>query len=144
MSDQIDRFGDADIAVVTFAPLSDLVRYRDWMLAQMGQGRQPEDRHDDAGEPVAFLSDPERASYRALGVARTSYGRVYNPGTIRMYARLVRRGRRFRRPVHDTRQLGADVVLTGDGSIHSIFRPETPDSRPSIDQLVAAVDEARR
>ncbi len=95
------------------------------------------------GSQMAWLSDPDRRLYRALDLPRASLWRVYNPGTIRMYGRLLRSGRTMSRPVDDTRQLGADVVVAPDGALSTVFRPPSPDSRPSVEELIAAVDEAR-
>lgn len=92
---------------------------------------------------MAWLSDPERRVYRAFQLSRTSVWRVYNPGTLRMYAGLLRRGRRMRKPVDDTRQLGGDAIFAPNGSLHKVFRPASPDARPSMDELVDAVEASR-
>mgnify|MGYP003872793253 CR=1 FL=1 len=46
-------------------------------------------------------------------------------------------------PVDDTRQLGGDAVFGPDGRLHRVFRPPSPDARPSVDELVGAVGAAR-
>ena len=51
----------------------------------------------------------------------------------------IGKGRRLRRTHEDVRQLGADVVVDGRGTIVRIFRPPSPDARPTVDELVAAL-----
>jgi len=121
----LDQMGDVEVAVVTFAAPDELAPYR---------------RHLDLPFPV--LADPDRALYRRFGFPRASFRAVYGVGTMRMYARLVRQGRRLRRPVHDTRQLGGDVVVGPSGRIVEVFRPSSPDDRPSLTDLLAALDRA--
>lgn len=137
MSGHLQQLGDAHVAVVSFADRGHLSTYRDSLLPRLSVGERD-------GGGIDFLADPQRLTYRALGLSRTALHRVYNPGTIRMYAGLIRRGRRFRRPTEDTRQLGGDVVLTAAGEIHAVFRPASPDTRPSVEALVDAVEQARR
>ena len=107
--DHLDRFGDARIAVVTFATPERLAAYR---------------RHLDL--PFDVVADPDRQLYRLLGAERGSTRQVWSPGTIRMYARLIRAGRRLRRPTEDIRQLGADAVIGRDGSLRYLTLPSTP------------------
>lgn len=122
MRDQLDRFGDARVAVVTFAPPERLDAYR---------------RHLDV--PLAVLADPARMLYRALGVERGRRRDVWSLGTLRLYARLLRAGRRLQRPTEDVRQLGADVVVDREGRIRYLARPGSPDTRPPVDDLVDAL-----
>ena len=57
-----------------------------------------------------------------------------------MYARLIRAGRRLRRPTEDIHQLGADAVVGRDGTLRYLSFPSTPDARPPISDLIAALD----
>jgi hypothetical protein len=103
---------------------------------------------DDVGRLIAYaehlaitfpvLADPDRSLYQAIGAGRGSLRRVWSPGTIAMYAQLVRRGRRLRAPRDDIRQLGADLLIDGTGRLRRIWLPDGPDRRPSIDELVSA------
>ncbi|MEL6984092.1 MAG: AhpC/TSA family protein, partial [Actinomycetota bacterium] len=113
-------------AVVTFADSKRLAAHR---------------QHLDLPFPV--LGDPDRELYRRFGFGRGSLFDVWSPGTMATYARLLRRGRRLRRPTEDTRQLGGDVVIGPDGKLASIFRPRSPDERPTVQQLIEAVTDAR-
>lgn len=88
----------------------------------------------------AVLSDEDRVLYRALGLKRARLWRAYSPGTLLTYARLRAAGREIRRPVEDTRQLGADAVLV-DGVVRVLWRPRTPDDRPDTAEVLAVARE---
>lgn len=120
--DHLDQFGDATVAVVTFAEPARLAAYRIHL-----------------GLPFDVLADPDRELYRLLGASRGTVRQVWSPGTLRMYATLVRRGRRVRRPTEDIRQLGADAVVGRDGTVRYLALPASPDARPPIADLVAAL-----
>lgn len=96
------------------------------------------------GIDFPILADPDRSLYRAVGAGRGSLRRVWSPGTIAMYAKLLRHGRRLRPPSEDTRQLGADLLIGADGRLRRLWLPEGPDLRPAITELVAAVQDAER
>lgn len=125
MRDRLEDFGDTAIAVPTFVDQDRLAGHRD---------------HLDL--PFPLLADPDRTVYRRFGLGRAPLRRVYGPGVLRLYAELLRRGRRLRRPTEDTRQLGGDFVIDAEGRLAASFRPGGPDDRPSIDALVAAVRSA--
>ena len=119
--ERLDEFGDVTIAIVTFADPARLDAYR---------------RHLDVPFPV--LTDRALTLYRAVGAERGQARQVWSAGTIRTYARLVRQGRRLRRPTEDVHQLGADIVADRDGVIVYLALPRTPDARPPITDLIAA------
>ena len=123
MRDHIDQFGDASIAVVTFAAPERLAAYRDHLHL-----------------PFDVVADVNRILYRMLGAERGTNRQVWSLGTIRTYARLIRAGRRLRRPTEDIHQLGADAVFGRDGSLRYLSLPWTPDKRPAIEELIAALD----
>jgi hypothetical protein len=91
------------------------------------------------GVPFPVLADPERQLYELLGAGRGTLRDVWSPGTLVMYLRLIRRGRRLRRPTEDTRQLGADAIVDRSGRLHRLWLPSGPDHRPPLDELVAAL-----
>lgn len=97
-------------------------------------------RHLDI--PFPLLADPELSLYRRFGLGRGALHRIWNPGTLLLYAQLLRQGRRPQRPTEDTRQLGGDFVIGPDRRLGAAFRPRSPDDRPSVDALVAAVEQA--
>jgi hypothetical protein len=124
VGDHLDQLGDAFPVVVTFAhePI-ELAAYRS---------------HLDVPFPV--LADTDRELYRLLGAGRGSLKDVWSPGTIKMYARLMRRGRRLRIPTEDTRQLGADAVVDRTGRLHRVWLPPSPDSRPALAEVIAVIE----
>ena len=123
MRDHLDLFGDARIAVVTFATPERLAAYRDHLHL-----------------PFDVVADVDRVLYRMLGAARGTNRQVWSLGTVRTYARLLRAGHRLRIPTEDIHQLGADAVIGRDGSLRYLSLPSTPDRRPPITELIAALD----
>ena len=124
MRDRLAEFGDAHVAVVTFAAPDRLAAYRS---------------HLDL--PFDVVADVDRTLYGLLGAERGSNRQVWSLGTLRMYGRLLRRGRRLSRPTgDDIHQLGADAVVGRDGVLRLVSLPATPDARPPIDTLLAALD----
>ena len=123
MRDHLDQFGDANIAVVTFAPADRLAAYRTYLQL-----------------PFDVVADTDLTLYRLFGAERGTNRQVWSAGTIRMYARLILAGRRLRRPTEDIHQLGADAVIGRDGTLRYLALPPSPDARPPISDLIAAVD----
>ncbi len=85
------------------------------------------------------LSDRTRKTYERLGLGRAPLWRVYSPRTVLTYARAALAGHRLPRPVEDTRQLGGDAVVV-DGTVVHLWRPRTPDDRPTASEVLAAAD----
>ncbi len=121
MSDRLDEMGDAEVAVVTFASQRSLRGFRSRL-----------------GLAIPVLADEGRVAYRAYGLRRGPWWRVWGLATVRRYARLVAAGRRLRRPTEDTLQLGGDFVVGRDGRLVYVFRSRGPADRPSVDELIAA------
>lgn len=122
MRDRLAEMPEAVVALVTFTRQRNLRGYR---------GR--------LGLPYAVLTDESRATYRAYGLGRGRWWRVWGPATLRAYARLLRRGARLERPTEDTAQLGGDFVVDPAGRLAYAFRSKGPADRPAVDDLVAAV-----
>ena len=120
--DHLDQFGDARIAAVTFAAPDRLAAYRTQLRL-----------------PFDVVADTDRTLYRLLGAERGTNRQVWSAGTIRMYARLIRAGRRLHRPTEDIHQLGADAVVGRDGVLRYLSLPSTPDAWPPISDLIAAL-----
>jgi hypothetical protein len=87
--------------------------------------------------PGVVVADQQRVLYRRLEVGRAPLWRVYSPATLATYAAGLVAGHRLARPVEDTRQLGADAIMT-DGTVRLLWRPRTPSDRPSAAEVVAA------
>lgn len=92
------------------------------------------------GLDIPVLTDVDRILYDLLGAGRTSFAKVWNPGTLAMYGRLLVRGRRLRLLRDDTRQLGADALVDADGLLCHVWLPASPDARPSIAELTAEIE----
>lgn len=89
------------------------------------------------GWPGQILTDQERLLYRRLGIGRAPLWRVYSPATLATYAAALARGHRLARPVEDTRQLGADAIMI-DGVVRRLWRPRSPDDRPTATEVITA------
>lgn len=123
--DHLDQLGDVLPVVVTFTDdPRRLAAYR---------------THLQLDFPV--LADVDRSLYNLLGAGRGSTRQVWSPGTLAMYARLLRRGRRLRPATEDTRQLGADAVIDCDGRLTKLWLPASPDARPTMSDIVEVVHE---
>ncbi|MEO6123738.1 MAG: AhpC/TSA family protein [Ilumatobacteraceae bacterium] len=121
--DHLAQFGDATVAVVTFATPERLRAYRDHLAV-----------------PFSILADVDRVLYNLVGAERGTNRQIWSLGTIRLYARLLIKGRRPTRPTEDIHQLGADLVVGRDGIVRFLALPSTPDSRPPISDLIRALD----
>ena len=122
MRDRLGDLGDAVVALITFTRQRNLRGYRSRF-----------------GLPFAVLTDETRATYRAYGLGRGRWWRVWGPATLRAYGRLIRGGARAGRPKEDTLQLGGDFVIGRDGRLLYAYRSTSPDDRPPVDELVAEV-----
>ncbi len=121
MRSRLAEFGDAEVVVVCFSAADFVADYQRDRLA-----------------PLTVLVDEARTAYRAYGFGRGTWRQVWGPKVWLAYARLLRAGRRFHRPVEDTLQLGGDVVVDREGLISYLFRSSDPDDRPAVDELLAA------
>ena len=99
MSDRLAEFSGAAVVLITFTRPHNLHGFRHRL---------------NLAYPV--LADETRAVYRAYGLGRGRWWRVWGLGTVRAYGRLLRLGRRLERPSDDTLQLGDDFVVDREGS----------------------------
>lgn len=120
--EHLDEFGDATIAVITFAAPERLAAHRHHLQL-----------------PFSVVADVDRQLYRLLGAERGGNRQIWSLGTLRMYAGLLLRGRRLSKPTEDIHQLGADAVLDRDGRLRYLSLPSTPDARPPVSELIAAL-----
>ncbi len=121
--DHLVQFGDAAIVIVTFAAPERLAAHRDHLAI-----------------PFTIVTDVDRRLYRLLGAERGSNRQIWSLGTLRIYTRLLLRGRHLRKPTEDIHQLGADAVIGRDGRLRYLSLPSTPDARPPVSDLIAALD----
>jgi peroxiredoxin len=120
--DRLDELEPAEVALITFTRPRNLRGYRARLAL-----------------PFPVLSDEDRSSYRAYGLGRGAWWRVWGLSVWWRYAALMARGRRLRRPTEDVRQLGGDFVVGSDGRIVYAFRSQGPADRPPVAALAAAV-----
>lgn len=119
---RLDQLG-AGVIAVGFSPgpaLAELAEYLSW--------------------PWPFLSDVDRVLYERLGLGRARLREVYTPATLRTYREAARRGEAVHRPVEDARQLGGDAVIRSGVAVR-LWRPSSPDDRPPVEAVLAAVAE---
>lgn len=126
MRDQGHRFDElgANVIAVGFSPSSDLAELAEHLAW-----------------PWPFLSDVDRALYQRLDLGRARLRDVYTPATLRIYREAVRRGEAVHRPVEDARQLGGDALVRS-GEVVRLWRPSSPDDRPSVEEMLVAVADA--
>lgn len=125
MRDRLAELGDAEVVLVTFTRRRNLRGYRGRLEL-----------------PFPVLADEDRAVYRAYGLRRGPWWRVWGPATWVAYARGLLRGERVGRPTEDTLQLGGDFVVGRDGVVRYAHPSRSPTDRPPVDALVAAVSAA--
>jgi hypothetical protein len=123
--DRLTELGETtDVALITFSDPEKLAAY---------SARNP--------LPFPILIDRDRAAYRAFGLGRGSFLRVWGWQAGRRYLEILRADglSGLRRPEEDTLQLGGDFVVGPDGALEYGFWGEGPDDRPSVDDLIAQV-----
>ena len=97
---------------------------------------------DGLDVPFPVLVDEQRTAYRAWGLRRAPFWRVYlDPAVWRQYWRLLRSGERMRRSGADTLQLGGDFVVGRDGRL-TYSRPQQADDRPPVGVLLRELEHA--
>jgi len=120
---EFDRRGVV-ISVVSFAEPPRLVRYQEhhrW--------------------PFTMLADPERRAYQAFALKRLSWFQVFSPAALKLYWKLLRGGMK---PEHyegdDIYQSGGDFLIDRNGNILFAHRSQDPADRPSVLNLLQAID----
>ncbi len=91
--------------------------------------------------PFPLLSDPERDAYRAYGLRSGNLRRIFGPGTILAYAKLLAAGQWYHFRRSDLLQLGGDFVIDAAGIVRYEYRSGAPHDRPSVDQIIAVLGE---
>jgi len=122
---RLDELPDTDVVLMTFTDPSNVAAYRQ--------------RH---AVDLPVVIDRDRSTYQAFGLGRGSLTRIWGLRAAKRYAEILRNDglSGLRRPTDDTRQLGGDFVIDPEGTLIYGFWGEGPDDRPSIDDLVAAVN----
>ncbi len=91
--------------------------------------------------PFSVASDPDRSAYRSYGLERGSKLQVWHPRTLWLYAKLMFKGMKLRRPTgdEDLEQLGGDFVIGVDQRLTFVHRSLRPDDRPPVSALLEAL-----
>lgn len=95
---------------------------------------------DEVEARFTILLDPSRAAYTAYGL-EYSLARSWSIKVWLEYARLMLSGRKWRGIQGDSGQLGGDFVVDSNGVIRFAHRSDDPTDRPSISQLLVALED---
>ncbi len=90
--------------------------------------------------PFPVLSDPEKDTYRAYGLSSGKLSRIFGPGTIWAYAKLLAAGQMYHFRRSDFLQLGGDFVIDAAGAVRYEYRGGAPHDRPRLDLLIDTLD----
>jgi peroxiredoxin len=87
-----------------------------------------------------LLLDPEREVYRTYGL-QESWLRSWNLRTIRLYVRLLLKGRKWRGIQGKSTQLGGDFIVDADGILRLVYPSREATDRPPVAELLAILRE---
>ncbi len=123
--DQLHDLDNTDAVIMTFADPASLRRHA-----------------TDRQYNLPVVTSPDQSAYRAFGLGRGSFRQIWGTKTVKRYAEIFRTDGfgNLRRPVDDTRQLGGDFVIAPDGRLIYAFSSTGPADRPSVDDLIAAIN----
>lgn len=91
--------------------------------------------------PFPLLSDPEKDAYRAYGLSSGKLRRIFGPGTIWTYVKLLAKGQMYHFRRSDFLQLGGDFIIDTAGIVRYEYRGGAPHDRPSVDQIMDTLGE---
>ena len=97
------------------------------------------------GFPFPVLSDPERNSYQALGIRRTSWKTMLKLDVMGRYLKLMIRGwlPPSKIKMSDVYQLGGDGIVDAQCRMIYQFRSHDPSRRPAVCDLIKALGKIR-
>ena len=131
----------ATVAVVSFAEPE---RLKSWIPYFREQFLEKSPAGDDAARLLSgtrFVTDPERAAYRAYGLGQHATRRVYSLKILLQYARWALEGRKLRKATEDTLQKGGDFVIGSDGRLRFSYVGTDQSERPDVADVLAALEE---
>jgi alkyl-hydroperoxide reductase/thiol specific antioxidant family protein len=85
------------------------------------------------------LADPERDVYRAYGLDRLPWYRVFTPKAGLKYLGFIFQGIVPGAPGQDVMQQGGDFIVDGDGILRYAHRGWTADDRPPVEDLIGCL-----
>ena len=86
--------------------------------------------------PFPLISDPEKDAYRSYGLSSGKLRRIFGPGTIWTYIKLLARGQMYHFRRSDFLQLGGDYVVDTAVVVRYEYRIGAPHIRLSIEQII--------
>jgi len=91
-----------------------------------------------SGHPFLWFADPERSSYKRLGLGRGSLTAIAPPRAVWGYIRLFLRGKIWHPEQLDVAQMGGDFVFDRDGNLTLSHVSTSSDDRPSAEAVMSA------
>jgi hypothetical protein len=91
---------------------------------------------------LTFLTDEERASYKAMGFPRASTTQLVGPKSLTKGLLRSTSGVGVGRPIGDVAQLGGTIIVLPDGQIAWSKYMRDASDVPKVDELLAALEEA--
>jgi peroxiredoxin len=88
--------------------------------------------------PFLWLADPERSSYKRLGLGRGGLTAIAPPRAVWGYIRLFLRGKIWHPEQLDVAQMGGDFVFDRDGNLTLSHVSTSSDDRPSAEAVMSA------
>jgi len=89
-----------------------------------------------------FVQDAGRRLYSSLGLGREVCA-VWSLSSVRYYAQMLRAGRQLPTSLmkdDDPYQMGGDFLVASDGQLLLAYSSKTPQDRPSVEVIFAALD----
>ena len=90
------------------------------------------------GHPYLWLADPERKSYRSLGLGRGGLGAIAPLRAVWGYVRFALRGKIWHPEQLDVAQMGGDFVFDRSGNLALKHAGSASDDRPSVQVVMSA------
>ena len=94
-------------------------------------------RETDLTWPI--LVDDGLSLYQAYGMERGTWWNIWGPASVRVYLKLMARGRWPKRPAGDVSQLGGDVLIDPAGIVRLHHVGNGPADRPAVDAILGIV-----
>ncbi len=94
---------------------------------------------EQTGLTWPVLSDPKLDLYSAYGMGRGRWRNLIGFSTVRVYLKLMLRGRRLRWSGADVAQLGGDVLVDPTGIVRLHHVGDGPADRPTVQSILNEV-----
>jgi hypothetical protein len=119
--DQEIQSQNGRVAVISFATPDHLKRFA-----------------EHSAHPFLWLADPERLSYKRLGLERRGPIAIAPPRVVWGYIRFILGGKIWRPEQLDLAQMGGDFVFDRDGNLTLTHVGTSSDDRPSTEAVMTA------